>query len=186
MPETLLRTNRRAASALCVIAALPLALGALLIVTGHRTERPIIHWTGILLVSVGGMLFGRQLLRLVAPRLALTSNHLLVYLRGIMPWQVPLDVIECFFIGQTPSRLRVWHPAGRRIDNITVVVRLSESAKAWHRRSVDTSLGKWCDGYITVYGTWCEPLNGDVVNRMNQRLAEVKRARKAGRQGRPQ
>ena len=52
----------------------------------------------------------------------------------------------------------------------------SDRAEAWHRQEVKPGLGKWCEGYITIRGTWCEPLSVGLVNRLNQRLAEVARA----------
>ena len=42
-------------------------------------------------------------------------------------------------------------------------------------RDVKPALGHWCDAYITIYGTWCEPLTTEVFSRMNKRLAEVHR-----------
>jgi hypothetical protein len=118
-------------------------------------------------------------LLLIRPRLAITPRHLLVYLRGWYPWHVPLEAVECFFIGQAASPVQVRHPSGGRVETVTVVVRLAEKARQWHQRPIDPKQGSWKDGYITILGTWCEPLDGDVVNRMNHRLAEIKRARRA-------
>jgi hypothetical protein len=69
------------------------------------------------------------------------------------------------------------------VENVTVVVRLAERAKSWHQRSVDPARGQWKDGYITILGAWCAPLDGEVVKRMNHRLAEVKRENRMKREG---
>jgi hypothetical protein len=38
---------------------------------------------------------------------------------------------------------------------------------------VKPALGAWCDSYVTIRGTWCEPLNGELIRRLNRRLREV-------------
>ncbi len=107
------------------------------------------------------------------PRLAFEPGHLLVYLRSGRPYRVPIEIVECLFLGQAPSRL----PSKRHesTKTATVVVRLAERAESWRERDVKPALGSWRDGYITILGTWCEPLDRDLVNRLNQRLAEVRR-----------
>jgi hypothetical protein len=183
MAETLLRTNRRAATVLCSAAATPVLLGASLLAWRGRGEHPIISGIGGLLVCWGAYLFGRRLALLILPRLALGRGELLVYLRGLVPWRVPLDAVECFFIGQAPHRARWLRAAGRRVENVTVVVRLAERAAAWRQRDANPALGTWRDGYITLFGLWCEPLNGELVNRLNRHLAEAKRASRRDREG---
>jgi hypothetical protein len=54
-----------------------------------------------------------------------------------------------------------------------LVIRIAESAADWQHVEVKPQLGSWCGGYVTVRGTWCEPLSISLVNRLNQRLAEV-------------
>jgi hypothetical protein len=39
---------------------------------------------------------------------------------------------------------------------------------------VKPAFGNWSEGYVTVRGTWCEPLDSEVVRRLNRRLKEVK------------
>ena len=69
----------------------------------------------------------------------------------------------------------------QQTETAAVVIRLAESASAWSHREVKPALGKWCEGYITIRGTWCERLDIAKVNRLNQRLAEVQRElRQAG------
>ena len=67
-------------------------------------------------------------------------------------------------------------PAGSGdTETINLIARLSQRETDWAHRDVKRALGHWCDGYITIRGTWCEPLNSDVVRRLNRRLADVKR-----------
>jgi hypothetical protein len=114
------------------------------------------------------------------PRLAYGDEQLLVYLRAGKPRSIPIEVVECFFLGQAPSLL------GRASSDVdeptsTVVVRLAESAAAWKQFDVNARLGRWCDGYITIRGTWCEPITVDLLKSLNHRLAVVHRMQR-GRQ----
>ncbi len=114
------------------------------------------------------------------PRLAYESGHLLVYLRTFAPLRVPIDIVECFFMGQGPSRIA--GPEGKEAETTTIVVRLSESAAEWRHVDVRPELGHWCDGYITIRGTWCEPINRALMEHLNRRLVEVHRQRRRQRE----
>src|SRR6185503_11484600 len=99
------------------------------------------------------------------PRLAYDEGALLLYLRGSRPIRVPVEIVECFLLGQAPTML-----PGKQHEHseaASVVIRLSESAADWVHRDVKPALGKWCEGYITLRGTWCEPLNVATINRLN-------------------
>ncbi len=111
------------------------------------------------------------------PRLGYYRGELLVYLQAGKPIHVPIDVVEVFFLGQGPVAGKDPRNRGANagIAAANVVVRLSEAATEWHRRDVNVVLGVWQEGYITLRGLWCEPLNGDVLQRMNRRLAKIKR-----------
>ena len=37
-------------------------------------------------------------------------------------------------------------------------------------------LGSWEHGYIVVRGTWCEPINREVIKGLNKRLVAAHRA----------
>ena len=116
---------------------------------------------------------------LVTPRLQFNGDHLRVHFAAGQSYRIPIDVVECFFLGQGPTGSL---PAAiRGAESSTVVVRLSERAEDWHRRPVSPEWGHWCDGYITVRGTWCEPISIGRVNELNHRLAAVKRQRRAPR-----
>jgi hypothetical protein len=34
-------------------------------------------------------------------------------------------------------------------------------------------MGSWCNHYVTIRGTWCEPLSVELAARLNARLASV-------------
>jgi hypothetical protein len=111
------------------------------------------------------------------PRLAYDDGELLVYLRSLAPLRVPVEAVECFFLGQGPA-----HPAAPDepvAKAANVIARIAESAPQWHARPVRADLGQWCDGYITIRGMWCEPLSHERINQLNRRLAEAHRAVRA-------
>ena len=142
--EVWLRPNRRALALGLVPACLLLAAGLAAIAMAWL----VVGWT---LLAGGVYLAGVVVWAMRQPRLAYQDGQLLVYLGGPGPRRVPIDVVECFFLGQGPSML----PATPRDDDqqpetSTVVVRLAESAEAWKHIEVKRSLGHWCDGYIST------------------------------------
>ena len=126
---------------------------------------------GIGLMVIAGIMIVLLLLQLRQPRLAYCDGQLLVWLRSGAPIRVPIGAVECFWLGHAASLL----PGKRneRTETQTIVIRIADKAVEWRQQEVKPQLGAWCDGYITIRGTWCEPLNIDVVNRLNRRLAEV-------------
>ncbi|MEX2120108.1 MAG: hypothetical protein WD847_10985 [Pirellulales bacterium] len=122
----------------------------------------------LLVISLGGLAWlVRQLLR---PRLAYEAGHLLVYLRP-QPLKVPIELVEGFLLGQGPSFL----PGKRHrlTETSTLVIRLAERAGEWARIDVPPAMGSWCNHYVTIRGTWCEPLSVELAARLNARLAGV-------------
>ena len=91
--------------------------------------------------------------------------------------RVPIEIVECFFLGQGASELPKLQ--GREPETQNVVIRLAESASEWKHRDVRPSFGQWCEGYITIRGAWCEPITPELMKRLNQRLVEVQHERKA-------
>ena len=170
--EIWLRTNVRA---VLFGAILPLAVGAvgLVLCLGlpGRDPSPWMRGLGIGLIVAGGFTIALLLLQLRQPRLAYSDGQLLLWLRSGPPIRVPISAIECFWLGHGASLL----PGKRneRTETQTIVIRIADKAVEWRQQEVKPQLGGWCDGYITIRGTWCEPLNLNVVNRLNQRLAEV-------------
>jgi len=170
--EVWLRTNKRA---VLFGMALPLTVGlcGLLLAMGLPGREPA-AWMqlvggGLLLMCAATIV--ALLVQLRQPRLAYDDRHLLVRLRSGPPIRVPIEVVECFWLGQAPSLL-----PGKRHDKTeasAVVIRIAESAPEWRHRDVKPQLGSWCEGYVTIRGTWCEPLNVRLVQQLNERLAAV-------------
>ena len=178
MVEILLRCNRRIAALLIGVSVLIVAAGGIMMVQAHVAGFAWIIGLAIMLLGTAWIAFIVWIAR--QPRLAIDGQELLVYLHAGRPLRVPLDIVEVFFLGQGPATGNdVRQPAD--YDGIVaanIVVRLAEAAKDWHRRDVNVALGVWQDGYITVRGLWCESINGEVVKRMNRKLAEIKRQRR--------
>lgn len=173
--EVWVRSNSRAlligltAPLLLVVVGLAIALAW---TDSSQSWRPIVGFglagLGAVLLIVLGWL-GRL------PRLAYDGQSLLVYLRSGAPICVPIDVVECFFLGAGIVPLPGHQ--NREVQISTLIARIAERATEWHTVEVKSALGTWCGGYITLRGTWCEPLSVDFVNRLNARLAEVQRER---------
>jgi hypothetical protein len=106
---------------------------------------------------------------------------LAVFLAGARPIRVPVDIVECFFLGQGPSLLPVpsLGEGQSAPETATLIVRLAEAAGEWKHRDVRLRCGLWCESYITIRGTCCEKLDGQLVARLNQRLVEVQRQARA-------
>jgi len=178
MPEVWLRTNRRAVLLGLILPALLALSGVFLLIAALIGDW---HWSVLVIAGVvilGALYLTGNLLWMSAqPRLACERNDLLVYFEPRDPVRVPLEIVECFFLGQGPSELP--KIAGVEPETSNVIVRLAERAKDWHHRDVKPSLGHWCEGYITLRGAWCEPISGEALKRLNHRLAEAHRRQKA-------
>jgi hypothetical protein len=143
------------------------------------------NWAAATFFGFGGLLTGLVcgtfIYWIQIPRLAYVQDRLLVYvLNSVDPIRVPIDIVECFFLGQGPSDLPKL--AGREPETQNVIVRLAESAADWKHREVKPAFGHWCEGYITIRGAWCERITPQLMKRLNHRLAEIHRERKAAAQ----
>ncbi len=125
-------------------------------------------------VAGGAAVLGAVLMTVLAcyasqPRLAYDGRHLLVYLRSGGPIAVPIEFVECFLLGsgirELPGR------SSKEVQISQLVVRLAERATEWAQMEIKPALGKWCGGYITIYGAWCEPLTIGLVHRLNAKIA---------------
>jgi hypothetical protein len=168
-PEIWLRPNRRAlaiagiAPLLLVVLGLAVALNVVAVAPlAARIVAGFLALAGAVLFAVLAW-YARQ------PRLAYDGRHLLIYLRPGGPIAVPIEIVECFFLGsglrELPGR------PGREVQISQLAIRLAERATEWAQVDVKPALGKWCGGSVTIYGAWCEPLEIGVVNRLNARLA---------------
>jgi hypothetical protein len=175
--EVWLRSNRRVMLVACVAPLLLLVLG-LPVALNVLVEAPWYARAIAGLLAVLGALFLNMLVwygRL--PRLAYDGRHLLVFLRTAGPLEVPIEFVECFLLGSGLRRLP--GRSGREVQVVQLGVRLAERATDWAQVEVKPALGKWCGGYITIYGTWCEPLTVELVNKLNARLHAAHREQQA-------
>ncbi len=171
--EVWLRANRRALS---LGLALPLLLAAAGLLAVMRAGHPAVAVAGWTLIALAAYLLAGAVHALRQPRLAYQDGRLLVYLDPRGPQRVPVELVECFFLGQGPSLLPPQRGDQQPGETATVVVRLAESAEQWKHVDVKPAWGHWCDGYITIRGTWCEPIHGELVQRLNERLVTAHRA----------
>jgi len=174
MPQPWLRSNRRAIAAGFAVPVVLTVVGVVIALL------PLQWWRLLAILPLGlAALISWSLWRLLRqPRLAYEDGFLLVYLAGsFVAERVPIDAVECFFLGQAPSLLPqpTETPPAR---TQAIVIRLAESAREWHHRQVRRELGQWCDGYITVRGTWSEPIHPDLVKQLNAQLVEAHRTLK--------
>lgn len=180
MPEVWLRTNRRA----LVMAMIPPGLLFAASLAGLAYSVATRQWFFAVLASLFVLmlvwLFGGLTSAMFLPRLAYERGELLVYLELHRPTPIPIDIVEVFFLGQGPSELPKLK--GREPETQNVIVRLAESAAEWKHRDVRPAFGLWCEGYITIRGSWCERITPDLMRRLNHRLVEIQRERKASRQ----
>ncbi len=174
MREIWLRPNVRA---IWIGLLLPLfaAVLAMLILATTPDHGPWwwLRLTAVLLLVVVGAVTLIMIVMTRIPRLAYQDGQVLVYLQSGAPFRVPADKVECFFLGQTDSRM----PGGgsQSPETASIVVRLAENAPQFHQRQVNQALGQWCGGYITIRGTYCERIHGELLRRLNARLTAVHR-----------
>jgi hypothetical protein len=174
MHETWLNTNRRILLLGMILPAALVVIGLIVVVAKPLDAAGWLQIVGWILVGVGLFLFAILALQLRLPRLAYTDGTMLVYLRMGPPYRVPLETVECFFLGTGARQIPGKGNEETPVRN--VVVRLAEKASEYHERQVKPALGRWEGGYITIYGAWCEPLDLAAVNRLNARLAEARSA----------
>ncbi len=168
--EVLLRPNRRAVLAGLVVPVL-IAVAGLAAATGPWAATGWWRGIGWSMSALGLLLAVLLLWQLRQPRLAYDTRHLLVYLRPGPPIRLPVELVQCAFLGAGLTQFRGAARAGLRTSNL--VIRLDEKAMQWHEIEVKPALGRWTEGYITINGAWCEPLTLEVVQRLNTRLHEV-------------
>ena len=139
-----------------------------------------IRWSATIVAIPLSLLLLVLLRMLTSPRLALEDDKLLVFLRVGSPVRVPIEVVECFFLGQGPTLLpRPFSKTDAVDETSAIIVRLAEAAEEWKHLEVKPALGLWCDGYITIRGTWCEPITPELLQRLNGKLIEAHRERRS-------
>lgn len=172
MYETWLRPNRRAIWFGCMPPLFLAAIGAWMMFRWTNQDSVWLLWTGAALAASGVVVTSMLLRQLRRPRIAYRDGEVLFYLRSGSPIATPVSIVEAFFLGQGPAIFT--GEARSKRETVNLVARLSQREAEWARREVKPALGNWCDGYVTVRGTWCEPLVPELVRQLNRRLKEVK------------
>jgi hypothetical protein len=182
MTEVWLKTNRRALGLGMVPPAIVGMFSAAALAWSIATGK---HWlVQLVLVVVTAAplwMIGELLYAITRPRVGYEGGDLLVFLEPARPTRVPIDIVEVFFLGQGPSVLPKLK--GREPETQNVIIRLAESASDWKHRDVRPSFGEWCEGYITIRGSWCEPITPGLMRRLNERLAAIQRERRGEHEG---
>lgn len=174
MAEIWLRTNHRALVFGAVPPLVVAAIGGWMMQHFAATENAGLHWTGVALIALGGAFAVAILLQLRTPRIAYRTGEVLFHLRSGPPLAVPIELVEAFFLGQGPLMVK---GASQGSEAVNLVARISQRDPSYAKREVKPALGNWCESYVTIRGLWCEPLNGEVVRRLNRRLREVSEER---------
>ena len=107
------------------------------------------------------------------PRLERVGDRLRVRLTPGRAEEVPLELVECFFMGS-----QVIGPAADDAPRYrvgTLVMRIAERARSWQTRPTLAAWGAWEDGAVVFDGRWCEPLSVDLARRLSGWLVEAKR-----------
>jgi hypothetical protein len=171
--QVLLRPNLRAIYMGAIVPALLAAVG-LAVALGPWHAESWVRAIGWGLAAFGGLILALLLWQSRQPRLAYQDGHLLIYLRSGRPIRLPVELVQCAFLGAGPTPIR--GPRGSLLRSANLVLRLDEKATDWQEADVKPALGRWTEGYVTIYGAWCEPLKIDVVQRLNERLHELNHA----------
>jgi hypothetical protein len=176
MQEVWLKTNRRAILFGLAVPLVIMLVGVLLI-AASGSNASLQRWIGSTLLLAGAALVLALVQQWRRPRIAFQGGQVLFYLRGRTPIAVSVDVVEAFFAGQSPAHLPV---LTKQPQSVNLIARLARRHTEWTEQSVKPALGQWSDSYVTIRGTWCEPLGAEVIRRLNRRLKEVKDEISAG------
>ncbi|RIK86368.1 MAG: hypothetical protein DCC67_02795 [Planctomycetota bacterium] len=174
MTEHWLAPNRRALTAALVPAGGLVAAG----VAAALAFEPLLMRLAGGALAAGGLVAVIGLVsQLVRPRIGYRDGLVVFNLRAGAGIATPVEIVEAFFLGQGPAHVPSLR--GETGESVNLVARLSQKAPQWADVEVKPALGRWHGGYVTIRGAWCEPLNNDVIRRLNRRLREAREARAA-------
>lgn len=172
--EVWLRGNARPA-ALLVAAAI--ATGTALVVLAVLPQTAAVGLPcAIGFAVLAGPAVAAVAIAAIQPRLSRRGDMLRVRLAPLAAHDVPVEFVECFFMGShvLPD------PQGR--DDVptqrvgTLVMRVAERATAWQARPTFAPWGSWADGAVVFDGRWCEPLSVELARGLSARLVEARRS----------
>jgi hypothetical protein len=179
--EVWLRGNLRPLLGLATLAA---TIGAgLAAAVLFSDASPAACWMTAALLAMAAVVITGLALAAARPRLERAGDFLRVRLSPTQVHELPLEIVECFFLGSNslepqgaaPRDDVVTHRVG------TLVVRLAERAVAYRERPTFGPWGTWREGSIVCDGRWCEPLSAELARRLSGRLIEAKRSAAARR-----
>jgi hypothetical protein len=173
MTEVWLHANRRVLAMALLPTGLMALVGALL---AMNAESAVLQAVGWALAGLGVLLVLGLVNQMRRPRIAYRDGEVLFNLRSGPPVAVPVGVVEAFFLGQGPAKIPPVD--GKPAESVNLIARLSQKAPEWAKVEVKPALGQWCEAYVTIRGTWCEPLDGEVIRRLNRRLRELHEAQR--------
>lgn len=175
MRETWLQGNRRPYQ---ILAGAGIAMAAAgLLGAGLGWQSLPLRGIGLAFSAAGLLFTGLGCWLALQPRLLRVGDALWFFVRRGAPVRVPLADVECFLLGQGPALLK-----GREVERAntaTLVVHLAERAAEWEHLETDVRLAAWCGHFVTLRGTWTEPLNVELVHRLNARLAAAQQGASA-------
>ena len=112
------------------------------------------------------------------PRLSYRQGMLRVRLSPLVLHEVPLESVECFFLGSSAVDSGRKTAVTRRVG--TLVMRIADRSIAWQERPTFTPWGQWKEGAVVFDGRWCEPLSIGVARGLSAKLVDAKRATDGG------
>ena len=166
MTEVWLHPNRRVLLLAMVPAVLLGGLGGFMLSLDAPMALKAVAW---LVIAFAFLLTMGLVGQTIRPRISYREGHVCFHLKSGKPFAVPIHVVEAFFLGQGPSYIPGSDQSVTKTVNL--VARLSQKETDWAQRDVKESLGNWDEGYITIRGTWCEPLTKEVIRDLNQKLS---------------
>jgi hypothetical protein len=171
MQEVWLKTNRRAILFGFIVPLLLFALGVWIFLHSIQEHQLVGRLVGTFVAMCGAGVWIALLAQLRRPRIAFRDGAVRFYLRSGPPIDVPVHIVESFFAGQSDAHLPGF---AKQPQSANLIARLARRDTEWAEQTVKPALGKWNDSYVIIRGTWCEPLNAEVIRRINRRLKEVK------------
>ena len=177
MRETWVQTNRRALGFGMVP---PLIAGVLAAWALVAVDSTWLRGAGGAVLGGACLVLASLVAQMLRPRVAYQAGQVLFNLRSGPAIAVPVELVEAFFLGQGPLMLP-GAPQGGSTTNL--VARISQRDVGYAARDVKPALGAWCESYVTMRGTWCEQLDGELIRRLNRRLREVTEQVAAGAAG---
>jgi hypothetical protein len=134
-------------------------------------EMSALRALGWVLAAFGALLVAGVAMQLRQPRVGFANGKVLFFLRARRPVDAPVEAVEAFFVGQGPAHLPA--AVGRDANCLNLVARISQRFPELACVDVKPALGSWRDGYATIRGAWCEPINQELVRKINHRLREM-------------